>query len=82
VPVLVDGGVRRGGDVATALALGASAVLVGRPQLWGLAVAGEAGVAHVLALLRTELDTAMGLLGARRVADLDRSRLVPLAPVR
>jgi isopentenyl diphosphate isomerase/L-lactate dehydrogenase-like FMN-dependent dehydrogenase len=45
-------------------------------------VAGEAGVAHVLALLRTELDTAMGLLGARRVADLDRSRLVPLAPVR
>jgi L-lactate dehydrogenase (cytochrome)/(S)-mandelate dehydrogenase len=82
MPVLVDGGVRRGGDVATALALGASAVLVGRPQLWGLAVAGEAGVAHVLALLRTELDTAMGLLGARRVADLDRSRLVPLAPVR
>jgi len=82
MPVLVDGGVRRGGDVATALALGAAAVLVGRPQLWGLAVAGEAGVAHVLALLRAELDLAMGLMGARRVADLDRSRLVALAPAR
>jgi isopentenyl diphosphate isomerase/L-lactate dehydrogenase-like FMN-dependent dehydrogenase len=79
MPVLVDGGVRRGSDVATALALGASAVLVGRPQLWGLALAGEAGVAHVLGLLRAELDVAMGLLGARRVADLDRSRLVALA---
>ncbi len=78
MPVLVDGGVRRGSDVATALALGAAAVLVGRPQLWGLAVAGEAGVAHVLGLLRAELDVAMGLLGARRVADLDRSRLLAL----
>ena len=79
MPVLVDGGVRRGSDVATALALGASAVLIGRPQLWGLAVGGEAGVAHVLGLLRAELDLAMGLLGARRVSDLDRSRLLALA---
>jgi L-lactate dehydrogenase (cytochrome)/(S)-mandelate dehydrogenase len=82
MPVLVDGGVRRGTDVATALALGASAVLIGRPQLWGLAVGGEAGVAHVLGLLRAELDLAMGLLGARRVADLDRSRLVAIGPGR
>jgi 4-hydroxymandelate oxidase len=57
-------------------------VLIGRPQLWGLAVAGEAGVAHVLGLLRAELDVAMGLLGARCVADLDRSRLLPPAAAR
>ena len=70
VTVLVDGGIRRGSDVVKALALGAQAVLIGRPQLWGLAVAGEAGVAHVLDLYRREIDRAMGLLGAARLADL------------
>ena len=64
VPVLLDGGVRRGSDVFKALGLGASAVLVGRPQLWGLAVAGQAGVARVLELLTGELDRVMGLAGA------------------
>jgi len=72
IPVLVDGGVRRGVDVLRALALGASAVLVGRPQLWALAVAGEAGVARMLSIYRGELDKAMGLCGVRRIADIDR----------
>jgi L-lactate dehydrogenase (cytochrome)/(S)-mandelate dehydrogenase len=63
VPVLLDGGVRRGAHVLKAMALGARAVLVGRPQLWGLACAGEAGVAHTLELLRAELVRAMGLAG-------------------
>jgi L-lactate dehydrogenase (cytochrome)/(S)-mandelate dehydrogenase len=70
IPVLVDGGVRRGVDVVKALALGARACLIARPQLWGLAVAGEAGVAHVLEIYRREIDRAMGLLGATRIADL------------
>ena len=65
VPVLVDGGVRRGSHVLKALTLGAAAVLVGRPQLWGLAVAGQAGVEHALEIMRSELDRAMGLCGLR-----------------
>jgi L-lactate dehydrogenase (cytochrome)/(S)-mandelate dehydrogenase len=70
IPVLLDGGIRRGVDVVKALCLGATACLIGRPQLWGLAVGGEAGVAHVLALLRQEIDLAMGLMGAARIGDL------------
>lgn len=70
IPVLMDGGVRRGSDVVKALALGATCCLIGRPQLWGLAVAGEAGVAHVLDIYRREIDRTMGLLGARTLSDL------------
>ncbi|HEX9564378.1 MAG TPA: alpha-hydroxy acid oxidase [Gemmatimonadaceae bacterium] len=70
--VYVDGGVRRGTDVVKGLALGARAVLIGRPVLWGLAVNGEAGVRNVLALLRDELDVAMALCGARCVDELSR----------
>ena len=70
LPVLVDGGIRRGTDVLTALALGAAAVLVGRPVIWGLAVGGATGVRHVLELLRTDLDHALALAGAARPADL------------
>lgn len=69
IPVLLDGGVRRGTDVVKAIALGASACLIARPYLWALAVGGEAGVAHVLELFRDEIDRAMGLLG---VTDLDQ----------
>jgi len=61
--VLMDGGVRRGTDVVTALALGAQAVLVGRPVLWALAVDGEDGVRHILELLRAEVELALRLLG-------------------
>jgi 4-hydroxymandelate oxidase len=64
LPLLVDGGIQRGTDIVKALALGASAVLVGRPLLWGLAGAGAAGVAHVLRLLRDELELAMAQCGA------------------
>jgi isopentenyl diphosphate isomerase/L-lactate dehydrogenase-like FMN-dependent dehydrogenase len=69
--VLVDGGVRWGTDVLKALAMGARAVLVGRPVLWGLAVGGEAGVLRVLELLYEELERAMALAGARSLAELD-----------
>lgn len=75
IPVLLDGGVRRGADVVKALALGAAACLVGRPQLWGLAVAGEAGVAHMLEIYRREIDRVLGLCGISRIADIDRNLL-------
>nr|WP_312886788.1 alpha-hydroxy acid oxidase [Actinocrinis puniceicyclus] len=70
VPVLLDGGVRRGTDVVKALALGATAVGIGRPLVWGLAVAGEEGALRVLELLRAELDHTLALCGARGVKDL------------
>ncbi|MDR7375514.1 4-hydroxymandelate oxidase [Rhodoferax ferrireducens] len=68
MPVLVDGGIRRGTDVLKAMALGASAVLVGRPYVYGLANAGAVGVAHVLRLLRDELEIAMALCGCATLA--------------
>jgi isopentenyl diphosphate isomerase/L-lactate dehydrogenase-like FMN-dependent dehydrogenase len=70
MPVLVDGGIRRGADMVKALALGATACLEGRPHLWGVAVAGEAGVAHVLETFRREIDRVMGLCGLRSIADI------------
>ncbi|MEP7327758.1 MAG: alpha-hydroxy acid oxidase [Betaproteobacteria bacterium] len=76
VPILIDGGIRRGSDVIKAIALGARATLIARPQLWGLAVAGEAGVAQVLAIYRSEIDRVMGLLGARSVDALRRLDLL------
>jgi 4-hydroxymandelate oxidase len=72
VPVLLDGGVRRGTDVVKALALGARAVLVGRPILWGLAVDGEDGAYRVLELLKAEFDLAMALCGVRTVGEIER----------
>jgi 4-hydroxymandelate oxidase len=74
--VLLDGGVRRGTDVLTALALGARAVLVGRPVSWGLAYGGAAGVREVLDLLRAEIVDAMTLLGRRSLAELGPEMLV------
>jgi len=73
IDVLVDGGIRRGTDVLKALALGAKAVLLGRPVLWGLAVGGEAGVQHIIELLLDELDLAMALSGCAKLSDIDPS---------
>jgi 4-hydroxymandelate oxidase len=74
--VLVDGGIRRGTDVLKALALGATGVAIGRPVLWGLATAGQAGVARVLQLLRSEIDTAMALSGVADVCSVPRDLVV------
>lgn len=75
LPVLVDGGIRRGTDVLKAMALGAAAVLVGRPYIHGLAVAGAAGVAHVVHLLRAELEVAMALTGQPALQEISRAVL-------
>jgi L-lactate dehydrogenase (cytochrome) len=75
--VLLDGGVRRGGDVLRALALGAKAVLIGRPYVWGLAIAGQDGVSYMLEMLRAEVQRSMQLMGCASVHDLDRSWLMP-----
>jgi 4-hydroxymandelate oxidase len=75
--VLVDGGIRRGTDVIKALALGARAVMVGRPVLWGLAVGAEEGVRRVLELLLADIDTTLALAGAPRAVELDRSWVQP-----
>jgi 4-hydroxymandelate oxidase len=75
VPVLVDGGIRSGTDVVKAIALGADAVLVGRPALWGLALGGADGVAAVLGELTDELVRAMTLCGVRSLEEIDRSLL-------
>ena len=76
VPVLVDGGIRRGSDVLKALALGARAVMLGRPILWGLAVDGEAGVRQVLEILEREFDIAMALCGCVACDQVDRDLVV------
>jgi L-lactate dehydrogenase (cytochrome) len=70
--IIFDGGVRRGGDVVKALALGANAVALGRAYLWGLAAGGEAGVTRALQIMEAEVHRAMALVGRRRVADLSR----------
>jgi L-lactate dehydrogenase (cytochrome) len=77
--VLVDGGIRRGADVVKALALGARACLIGRPYVYGLGAGGEAGVGHVLALLREEIARTMALVGCRAVRDLEPGFLLDVA---
>jgi L-lactate dehydrogenase (cytochrome)/(S)-mandelate dehydrogenase len=74
--VLFDGGIRRGTDVIKALALGARAVLIGRPQIYGLIVGGQQGVSDVLEILRSELDRALVLMGVQNVRELDRTCLI------
>lgn len=73
IPVLMDSGIRRGADVVKALALGAKAVLLGRPYIYGLAVAGEQGVRQVIENLTADLDTTLALTGKKSVSELDRS---------
>jgi len=80
LPVLVDGGIRRGTDVLKALALGAKAVLIGRPYLYGLGVAGAQGVTRVVEILRQEFEMAMALTGRTRLKEIDRSLLWKATP--
>lgn len=75
VPILVDGGIRRGSDIFKALALGASAVLIGRAYLHALAAAGPLGIAHVLRILQDELEATMALCGVARLADISPAHL-------
>ena len=75
--VLFDSGIRCGADILIALALGADAVLIGRPYVYGLALGGEAGVEHVLRMLLSDLDASLALAGYRAVRDLNRSALAP-----
>lgn len=77
IEVLADSGIRTGFDALRALALGANAVLVGRPVLWGLAAGGTAGVERVFEILRAELVEAMAITGAPNVAAIDQSILAP-----
>jgi 4-hydroxymandelate oxidase len=76
IPILMDGGVRRGTDVLKALSLGAAGVLIGRPYLWALAVNGEAGVSLMLDLLREEIALSMSLLGVKSLSELSMDLLV------
>lgn len=80
VPVLLDGGVRRGTDIAKAIALGAAAVLIGQPVMHALAVGGMPGVAHMLTVLQAELEAAMALLGSPTLDALDASKVLPPYP--
>lgn len=81
IEVYLDGGIRRGADVFKALALGARAVLIGRPLFWGLAVDGEAGVLAVLDMLRDELDMTMGMCGRTTSASIDLDTLAGVSPL-
>jgi len=75
IPIILDGGVRRGTDIIKALALGADAVMIGRPVFWGLAVDGSKGVERIIEILEEELRTGMALLGVTRLKDINRSHI-------
>ena len=80
ITILIDGGIRRGSDIAKAIALGAHAVMVARATLYGVAAGGEAGARHAIGILASELDRVLGQLGCRSLADLSPSMLRPGAP--
>lgn len=76
IPILIDGGIRRGSDVFKALALGANMVLIGRPIVWGLAVNGAEGVNDVISCIRKELEMTMKMVGTPKLTDIHREFLV------
>ena len=76
IPVFIDSGVRRGTDIVKALALGASGACIGRPYVWGLSVAGQQGVEHVIQMLRNEFALAMALCGCTKVEDIKREMVI------
>ncbi|MCG3718140.1 alpha-hydroxy-acid oxidizing protein, partial [Aliarcobacter butzleri] len=76
IPILFDGGIRRGTDVLKAMALGANAVLIGRPIIYGLATAGALGVAHTLKILKEELEVSMMFTGCKDIQSIDETILV------
>ena len=78
IPVFMDGGIRRGTDVFKALALGATAVGIGRPYIWGLSSFGQAGVEKVIDLLNRELRIVMQQMGTAKIADISKTSLQPL----
>jgi L-lactate dehydrogenase (cytochrome) len=80
IDVFIDGGIRRGNDVLKALALGAKAAIIGRPYIWGLAIAGQTGVEHMLGLFRAEMSRSMQLMGCESIDDLDASWLTTVGP--
>ena len=75
-PLILDGGIRRGSDVFKALALGATAVCIGRPYIYGLATAGALGVAHVLKILKEEFEITMVLMGTATVNDINQEHIL------
>jgi (S)-mandelate dehydrogenase len=75
IAVLVDSGFRRGSDIVKALALGADAVQIGRPTLYGIAAGGQAGAERAIAILREEIDRVMALLGCKRIEDISLEHL-------
>jgi isopentenyl diphosphate isomerase/L-lactate dehydrogenase-like FMN-dependent dehydrogenase len=77
----MDSGIRTGADVFTALALGADAVLLGRPYMYGVALAGQRGVEEVISNVIAELDLTMSLTGVRNIREINRDLLVPNPPV-
>lgn len=77
IQLILDSGVRRGSDIFKALALGATAVMVGRPILYGLAVSGEAGAEHILSILRQEFINTMKLCGCKKISDISRAHIAP-----
>ena len=80
IPVMVDGGIRRGTDAYKALAFGAKAVGIGRPYIWGLSAFGQPGVEKVIDILRGEFELTMKQCGARSIAEISRSTVLPSEP--
>jgi isopentenyl diphosphate isomerase/L-lactate dehydrogenase-like FMN-dependent dehydrogenase len=78
IPIIIDGGIRRGSDIIKAIALGAQCVGIGRPAIWGLSHSGQQGVENVLNILQSELELAMALAGCASISDITSELIAPL----